>query len=347
VADDTYQLVVRNAPQSGLAPGQVVSLEGDLLTLGRDPLSDIILDDPEVSRHHARLSLEAGGYAIQDMGSTNGTFVDGKRLTGGPLALKPGQVVMLGSNVTLVYQVIVAVDPLATVVAPAAAAPAPMEEIAEEEVAEEEPVVLEQILEEAEPEIEVALPSVEPLEIEAAEVAEPEEISEEEEEEEEEDFATMMDQSPLMIPEPEVAPEPEPLPDIVPEPEPFPDFAPEPEPLPGLPAEPEPFEALPAFEPEAPPVPEAPAPKFDQFDAPTFIDSAAPVPDFDETPLEPVYEAAPPAPPAPSPAKAGKPKIDLKNNRNVVIIAVVAFLLICCCISIVAGVAIATNGFNF
>ena len=114
--DQTYQLVVRKGPR----PGHVYSLTGSAMTIGRDPLADIVIDDPEISRQHARLTLTDSGYQVQDLGSTNGTYVDGKRLSGETVALRNGQILMTGSNVTMVYEVIsAAADPMATMVAPA------------------------------------------------------------------------------------------------------------------------------------------------------------------------------------------------------------------------------------
>ncbi|MGD2077124.1 MAG: FHA domain-containing protein [Chloroflexota bacterium] len=333
MANDSYQLVVRNAPQSGLAPGQVIALEDEVLTLGRDPLSDIILDDAEVSRHHARLVLQAGGYAIQDMGSTNGTFVDGKRLAGEPMALNPGQVIMLGSNVTLVYQAIAAVDPMATMVA-SAAADEP------EEIVEEAPPVVEEVVEEVAAEVEVPSVALEPTEPEPEAIEEPSEViidevvQEEVVDEEDEDFATMMDESPFPAPADEVEPEPEPepLPELTPEPEP--------EPLPELPSEPPlpPFvEDEPVADVEPPPAPEPLGATFDDLDDDrTYIDSAAPVADFDETPVEPAAPELPPTPPPPPVPKFDEPE-KKSSNRNIILIAVAAFLVICCCLALLIG----------
>jgi predicted component of type VI protein secretion system len=114
VADQSYQLVVRKGPR----PGQVFPLTLDTITIGRDPLSDIVINDPEISRHHAKILRTGDGYELQDMGSTNGSFVDGKRMGGDAVSLRPGQVVMLGSNVTLIYQATSASDPMATMIAP-------------------------------------------------------------------------------------------------------------------------------------------------------------------------------------------------------------------------------------
>ena len=325
MANDSYQLVVRNAPQSGLTPGQVIALEDEVLTLGRDPLSDIILDDPEVSRHHAKLLLQAGGYELQDMGSTNGTFVDGKRLGGEPLALKPGQVVMLGSNVTLVYQAIPAVDPMATVVAPAAAAAVEVEDV------EDVLPVVEEIEEEvAEVDVEVPAPVVEASMLDEEAIDEPEPAIEEiVEEDEEEDFATMMDDSPLVAP----------IAEIPPEPEPFPDVPPVIEPLPELPPEPEPLLEEPVGVVESPYAEEPPAATFDELDDRTFIDSAAPVSDYVEPPTEPPALEVPPSSPPPLPEHdEPKAKDDSSRNRNIIIITAAIILLICCCLAILAGV---------
>lgn len=105
-----YKLTVRKGPQQG----QSYPLVSSMVTVGRDPMADIVIADPEVSRQHARFTRTAGGYEIQDLGSTNGTFVDGQRLTGDPVRLQSGQVISMGTNVTLVFEA--AADPMATVV---------------------------------------------------------------------------------------------------------------------------------------------------------------------------------------------------------------------------------------
>lgn len=113
-----FQFVVRSGP----VPGTVFPLEGEQLIIGRDPANAIVINDPEVSRRHARLTLQGGRYVLEDLGSTNGTFVNGRRLTG-PYVLKTGDVVSLGETITLVFEA-VAFDPGATVVSPSAKAAA-------------------------------------------------------------------------------------------------------------------------------------------------------------------------------------------------------------------------------
>ncbi len=57
-------------------------LIGNQLTIGRSPGSDIALLDKRVSGRHASLELHRGSYILTDLGSTNGTYVNRKRLTG-------------------------------------------------------------------------------------------------------------------------------------------------------------------------------------------------------------------------------------------------------------------------
>jgi hypothetical protein len=60
--------------------GEIIGVEGDVLTIGRSPQSDVFLDDVTVSRHHARIIMEAEGYLIEDLNSLNGTYVNRKRI---------------------------------------------------------------------------------------------------------------------------------------------------------------------------------------------------------------------------------------------------------------------------
>ncbi len=82
----------------------VVLAEGDTV-IGRDPRSDIWLDVEGVSRRHARVcvSKKADEAVVEDLGSTNGTFV-GRTRVGSPRILKDGDVIRLGSA-TLSFRV--------------------------------------------------------------------------------------------------------------------------------------------------------------------------------------------------------------------------------------------------
>ena len=108
-----YQLTVRSGPN----PGKSYILDKEELKIGRSTLADIMIEDMEVSREHARLVAQAGGFVIEDLGSTNGTFVDGQRLIG-PHLLRNGETIGSGENIRLVYEPVVDLD--ATVVPPPA-----------------------------------------------------------------------------------------------------------------------------------------------------------------------------------------------------------------------------------
>lgn len=111
-----FQLIMRTGP----TPGAIFTLEGDQLNIGRDSTNEITINDAEVSRRHARLTFQGGKYVLEDLGSTNGTFVNGQRLAG-PRVLKAGEVVSFGEQIVLVFEV-TANDPGATMVSPRAAA---------------------------------------------------------------------------------------------------------------------------------------------------------------------------------------------------------------------------------
>ena len=86
--------------QQGPRAGQAFDLNKPVITIGREASNDIVLEDPQVSRHHARLTLQAGGYVVEDLGSTNGTFINEQRLMG-TRPINPGDKLRLGDNVVL------------------------------------------------------------------------------------------------------------------------------------------------------------------------------------------------------------------------------------------------------
>jgi hypothetical protein len=67
---------------------------GDPFVIGRSRECDLVLDDPNVSRRHAELRREDGGWAVRDLGSTNGIKLNGRRSRGGRLS--PGDEITLG-----------------------------------------------------------------------------------------------------------------------------------------------------------------------------------------------------------------------------------------------------------
>jgi predicted component of type VI protein secretion system len=67
-------------------------------TLGRSRQCDVVLDDPNISRQHAEVRPRGGSWVLNDLGSTNGSTLNGHRLRG-PEVLKPGDQIELGTSV--------------------------------------------------------------------------------------------------------------------------------------------------------------------------------------------------------------------------------------------------------
>ncbi len=88
------QVVVHAGPLAGKG----YPLTGNVLTFGRDPDNHIVLDDTEVSRYHARLIRRSGQIILEDMGSTNGTLVNGQRISGEHI-LQPADIISVGISV--------------------------------------------------------------------------------------------------------------------------------------------------------------------------------------------------------------------------------------------------------
>ncbi len=83
-------LVVRRGPNSGSR----FLLDSDTTTAGRHPSSDIFLDDVTVSRRHAEFVRVEDGFAVRDVGSLNGTYVNRERID--EIALTGGDEVQVG-----------------------------------------------------------------------------------------------------------------------------------------------------------------------------------------------------------------------------------------------------------
>ena len=80
----------------GEAAFQAVTFARDSMIVGRDPQCELPIDHPMVSWHHARLARTSEGTTVEDLGSLNGTFVDGVRVSG-RMKITPGQDVGIGS----------------------------------------------------------------------------------------------------------------------------------------------------------------------------------------------------------------------------------------------------------
>lgn len=75
-------------------PASRYLLDEDIVTVGRDPRADILLDDSTVSRQHALFRRVNGGYQVEDAGSLNGTYVNMKRVDSA--VLHNGDTIIIG-----------------------------------------------------------------------------------------------------------------------------------------------------------------------------------------------------------------------------------------------------------
>ena len=127
------QAVARLEVVAGRAIGMSVLLDDELLIGRHADGAGRLADDDEISRSHARISLDRSGFcAIEDLGSTNGTFVNGLRITG-PQTLSVGDTIEVGATTLVVRELPIpaaerslkAVPPQPTVTPPVRSAAAP------------------------------------------------------------------------------------------------------------------------------------------------------------------------------------------------------------------------------
>jgi len=106
-----FRLVFQNGPDAG----SEYLLDKMELFVGRDNSNEVVINDTEVSRKHARLVMEGSTYRLEDLGSTNGTFVRGQRILT-PILLTPGDLITFGDKIVLKFEPAFS-DPNATVIA--------------------------------------------------------------------------------------------------------------------------------------------------------------------------------------------------------------------------------------
>ncbi len=88
------QLVV----QSGMEPGRTYDVASHKVTVGRQAGNDLVVPDEQVSRKHAEIEERGGVMFVTDLGSSNGTFVNGTRISS-PQTLRSGDTVQIGTTV--------------------------------------------------------------------------------------------------------------------------------------------------------------------------------------------------------------------------------------------------------
>ena len=81
-------------PGTDEAAGFALAL-GETVVVGRDPAAGVVLDTPNVSRLHARLTRQSDGILVEDLGSTNGTWVNGQRMRK-PALVRPSDDLRIG-----------------------------------------------------------------------------------------------------------------------------------------------------------------------------------------------------------------------------------------------------------
>ena len=78
--------------------GTTVHLRPSGHTIGRSSDADVVIDDPYASEFHARVETNDGGTMVHDLGSTNGTYVNGRRITV-PTPAGKGDTVQIGKTI--------------------------------------------------------------------------------------------------------------------------------------------------------------------------------------------------------------------------------------------------------
>lgn len=96
-----YWIVMRRGPHQN----QIYQLERAVVNIGRDLANDIAISDGQVSRFHLRLTLQGQDYCVDDLGSTNGTRVNGLQITR-RARLSDGDVIALGDSILLTYDLV-------------------------------------------------------------------------------------------------------------------------------------------------------------------------------------------------------------------------------------------------
>lgn len=97
-AERALGAVLRLQVVGGPDAGQVVILPRGIVTIGRHDECDLTLTDPDVSRRHASVTVTSMGVVVRDLGSTNGTSVDGHAVDEDGTALVPGAVLRMGDS---------------------------------------------------------------------------------------------------------------------------------------------------------------------------------------------------------------------------------------------------------
>lgn len=91
--------------RGGSRNGVVVHIRKATTTVGRHHGSDVVIDDPSISRRHAEITYSGDGYAVSDLGSKNGTFVNQDNIGKSQHLLEDGDEISFGTGkIALTFQ---------------------------------------------------------------------------------------------------------------------------------------------------------------------------------------------------------------------------------------------------
>ena len=82
--------------ETGPFAGRIVALPNQMVSIGRAPDNDVVVGDPATSGHHGRIEVRTGSFWISDLGSTNGTQVNGEPVI--EKQLSDGDMIAIGQN---------------------------------------------------------------------------------------------------------------------------------------------------------------------------------------------------------------------------------------------------------
>ncbi|MBQ2620911.1 MAG: FHA domain-containing protein [Thermoguttaceae bacterium] len=94
-------MIVKLVVHGGKNEGAVIAINKSPFIIGRLPECNLRIESKALSRRHAQIDVSDGSVTVKDLGSTNGTFVDGKKITE-PVELKNGQSLRVGPLETTV-----------------------------------------------------------------------------------------------------------------------------------------------------------------------------------------------------------------------------------------------------
>ncbi|HEY60985.1 MAG TPA: FHA domain-containing protein [Anaerolineae bacterium] len=95
---NVYRLIIRSGPELN----KEFHLEKEEIFIGRELNNDVVISNSEISRKHAKLTKKNQHYFLEDLGSTNGTYIKGQKVKK-QYKLKSGDLINLGENIVLAF----------------------------------------------------------------------------------------------------------------------------------------------------------------------------------------------------------------------------------------------------